>query len=127
MPILAAAAALVLLSGSAGLAHHSYGDFVREQNVAVHGTVQYVLFANPHVTFRLRTDEGVTYDVEWANLVQLERQGIRSGMLKLADRITASGSPHRDPAIKKITLLTEVRPQSGEWRWTNARATPPAR
>jgi hypothetical protein len=127
MRILAAAAALTLLSGSAGLAHHSYGDFIREQNVSVQGTVEYLLFANPHVALRVRTDEGVTYDVEWSNVVQLERQGIRNGMLRLGDRITASGSPHRDPAIKKLTLLTEVRPQSGEWRWTNARPTPPAR
>ena len=73
-----------------------------------------------------RTDEGVTYTVEWGNLIQLERQGIRNGMLKGGDRVIASGSPHRDAAVRKITLLREVRPQSGDWRWVNNRGNGPA-
>lgn len=126
MRTLLAAVAVALLTGTVALAHHSYGDFLRDQTVSIEGTVESLVFANPHVEFKLRTDEGVTYAVEWGNLIQLERQGIRNGMLKVGDRIMASGSPHRDAEVRKITLLKEVRPQSGDWRWVNNRGNAPA-
>jgi hypothetical protein len=126
MRMFLAAVAIALVAGTPALAHHSYGDFLRDQTVSIEGTVEHLVFANPHVVFTLRTDEGATYTVEWSNLIQLERQGIRSGMVKVGDRLMASGSPHRDATIQKITLLTEVRPQSGDWRWVNKRADAPA-
>ena len=107
-----------LLSGTSLLAHHSYGDILREETVTIEGTLEHILFANPHVMLRVRTDAGDTYDVEWGNLIQLRREGIDKEMLGSGDRVVVAGSPHRDPAIRKLTLLSQVRDVKAGWHWT---------
>ena len=116
---------IAVLTGTSALAHHSYGDFLRDETVSLQGTIEHVLFANPHVTLNVRTQEGAAYTVEWASVTQLVRQGVRSDMLKVGDRIVVSGSPHRDPAHRKVTLLTEVRGPSGGWRWAKGTGVAP--
>ena len=107
----------VLLSGTSLLAHHSYGDILRDQTVTIEGTLETMLFANPHVMLKVRTDAGDTYDVEWGNLIQLRREGVDKEMLATGDRVVVAGSPHRDPAILKLTLLSQVRDLKAGWHW----------
>jgi uncharacterized protein DUF6152 len=107
-----------VLSGTSLLAHHSYGDILREQTVTIEGTLENILFANPHVMLRVRTDAGETYNVEWGNLIQLRREGVDTDMLAAGDRVVVAGSPHRDPAILKLTLLSQVRDLKAGWHWT---------
>jgi hypothetical protein len=107
-----------LLSGTSLLAHHSYGDILREQTVTIEGTLENILFANPHVMLRVRTDAGDTYDVEWGNLIQLRREGVDKEMLSAGDRVVVAGSPHKDSSIHKLTLLSQVRDLKAGWRWT---------
>ena len=107
-----------LLSGTSLLAHHSYGDILREQTVTIEGALENILFANPHVMLRVRTDAGDTYDVEWGNLIQLRREGVDKEMLSACDRVVVAGSPHKDPSIHKLTLLSQVRDLKAGWHWT---------
>ena len=107
----------VILSGTSLLAHHSYGDILRNQTVTIEGTLENILFANPHVMLKVRTDHGDTYDVEWGNLIQLRREGVDKEMLTTGDRVVVAGSPHRDPAIFKLTLLSQVRDLKAGWHW----------
>jgi len=107
----------VLLSGTSLLAHHSYGDILRDQTVTIEGTLETMLFANPHVMLKVRTDAGDSYDVEWGNLIQLRREGVDREMLATGDRVVIAGSPHRDPAILKLTLLSQVRDLKAGWHW----------
>ena len=113
-----ALAAAVLVGGASVLAHHSYGDILREQTVTIEGTLENILFANPHVMLKVRTDAGRTYDIEWGNLIQLRRQGVDKEMLAAGDRVVVAGSPHRDPAVLKLTLLSHVQDVRAGWRWT---------
>jgi hypothetical protein len=46
--------ALVLLLASSAVAHHSYGDILREQRVSIAGVVEQIDFVNPHVVTRVR-------------------------------------------------------------------------
>ena len=107
-----------LLSGTSLLGHHSYGDILREQTVTIEGTLEQMLFANPHVMLKLRTDAGGVYDVEWGNLVQLRRDGVDKAMLAEGNRLVVAGSPHKDSSVHKLTLLSQVRDVKAGWSWT---------
>ncbi len=52
MRVCLAIVAAALLTGSSVLAHHSYGDILREQTVTIEGTLENILFANPHVVLK---------------------------------------------------------------------------
>jgi Family of unknown function (DUF6152) len=109
---------LVTALGSTLLyAHHSYGAYFEDQTVSIEGTVESIRFANPHVTFSLRTDAGEVYTAEWQNLIQLRHGNVGPTTLKAGDRVIVIASPPRDPASHKITLLREVRRPADGWLW----------
>ena len=115
-PLLAALAAW-LLFGAVASAHHSYGAYFEDRTVSIEGTVESIRFANPHVTFNLRTDAGEIYVAEWQNLVQLRHGNVGPTTLNAGDRIIVVASPPRDPSSRKITLLREIRRPADGWLW----------
>jgi uncharacterized protein DUF6152 len=98
-------------------AHHSYGAYYEDQTVSIEGTVESLHFANPHVTFILRTDAGEVYTAEWQNLIQLRHGNVGPNTLNAGDRVIVVASPPRDPSSRKITLLREIRRPADGWRW----------
>ena len=98
-------------------AHHSYGAYFEDQTVSIEGTVESIHFANPHVTFNLRTDAGDIYLAEWQNLIQLRHGNVGPSTLKAGDRVIVVASPPRDPSSRKITLLREIRRPVDGWLW----------
>jgi hypothetical protein len=114
--LLAAFVASMLLSTAAS-AHHSYGAYFEDRTVSIEGTVDSIHFANPHVTFNLRTDAGEVYAAEWQNLIQLRHGNVGPTTLKAGDRVIVVASPPRDPSSRKITLLREIRRPADGWLW----------
>ena len=102
---------------AAASAHHSYGAYFEDQTVSIEGTVESIHFANPHVTFSLRTDAGEVYTAEWQNLIQLRHGNVGPTTLKAGDRVIVVASPPRDPSSRKITLLREIRRPADGWLW----------
>ena len=102
---------------AAASAHHSYGAYFEDQTVSIEGTVDSIHFANPHVTFSLRTDAGEVYTAEWQNLIQLRHGNVGPTTLKAGDRVIVVASPPRDPSSRKITLLREIRRPADGWLW----------
>jgi len=98
-------------------AHHSYGAYFEDQTVSIEGTVQSIHFANPHVTFNLRTADGEIYTAEWQNLIQLRHGNVGPTTLKAGDRVIVIASPPRDTSSRKITLLREIRRPADGWLW----------
>jgi hypothetical protein len=115
-PLLAALAASLLFAAVAS-AHHSYGAYFEDRTVSIEGTVESIRFANPHVTFTLRTDAGEIYVAEWQNLVQLRHGNVGPTTLNAGDRIVVVASPPRDPSSRKITLIREIRRPADGWLW----------
>jgi len=111
--------ALIVATLCAGpaYAHHSYGAYFENQTVSIEGTIESIHFANPHVTFNLRTDAGEVYTAEWQNLIQLRHGNVGPTTLKAGDRVIVIASPPRDPSSRKITLLREIRRPTDGWRW----------
>ena len=105
------------LFATAASAHHSYGAYFEDQTVSIEGTVESLHFANPHVTFNLRTDAGEVYTAEWQNLIQLRHGNVGPTTLKAGDRVIVVASPPGDPSSRKITLLREIRRPADGWLW----------
>ena len=80
-------AALVFGAGSL-LAHHSYGDYDRESPVTLEGDVKSVLWANPHITVQVETQDKGIYTVEFNAPAFMQRFGVtHSTFVKAGDHV----------------------------------------
>ena len=120
-PLVAVVAAAAC--GSAG-AHHSYAQFDACKRVPYEGEITGIEWANPHVLITLRAADDRVYRIEWSSLQQLGAMGVPTEQLRTGDRVVITGSEHRDPAVKVVTLLTEIRRPSDGWIWTRDRPIP---
>ena len=112
-------ALLVLMLGAASLhAHHNAWAPDRTRQVTIEGVVEKYTFAAPHVEIQIRTAEGAVYTAEWQTTMYLSNQfGITPETLKAGDEVIVRGSPYKDPAVRKITLLAEIRRRGDGWVW----------
>jgi hypothetical protein len=117
--VIAVAAAVLLVAGTPARAHHSYADFLND-TVSVEGTLEKVLFANPHTILTLRARDGAIYTANWRAASQLDRTGVRATDLKVGDVVIVSGTPSKDPAARQLARLSAVRRGSDGWTWTLA-------
>lgn len=100
MKKIAIAFAVCLLAGGAAFAHHSHASFDVNNEVTIEGTVTQVLWTNPHSLLFL--DAKVAGDstmkrwvVEAPSPNGLTRAGWTRELIKVGDKISASGSPSR--------------------------------
>ncbi len=116
------AAALVLLCagfmGDARLAaHHNAWAPDRTKSVTIEGDVEIYLFSGPHAEIRLRTADGTLYIAEWQTTGYLAAHGVTADTLERGDHVIVRGSPYKNPDVRKVTLLAEVRRPADGWRW----------
>lgn len=99
-PAVIAAAAVVLLAGSAAQAHHSGAMFDRTKQVTITGTVKEFNWTNPHASFAIEVTKpdgaAELWAVEMNSPNNLVREGWTRSTLKPGDKISALISPLRD-------------------------------
>jgi hypothetical protein len=105
-------------------AHHSYAAFDRCKPVTLAGEIRGVEWVNPHIRIHLRTTAVGDYSVEWFSLLQLQQAAIAPDTLKPGDHVVVSGNAMRDPSMKVLSLLTEIRRPSDGWQWALGRERP---
>ena len=105
-------------------AHHSYAAFDPCKPIALEGEINKVEWVNPHIVIELRTQEVANYRIEWFALGQLAQANIATGTLQTGDHVVISGAPMRDPNLKVLSLLSEIRRPSDGWRWARERRLP---
>ena len=113
----------LFLQAASGLAHHSYAEFDRDKTVTIEGAITHLVYGNPHVVLTVQTADGALFTVVWSapnNL--LRRFGMQSNTLKVGDRVAVSGSPNRDPSVRTLSLITEVRRPADGKVWSEPRA-----
>ena len=110
----------VLLFVAPGRAHHSYSEFY-DHVVSVEGTIEKVVFANPHTILTVRAQDGAVYTGNWRAAFQLNTMGVKPTDLKVGDVIIISGTPSRDAAAHQLARLSEVRRPSDGWGWRRDR------
>ena len=109
--------AVVLLLGGVQLrAHHSYAGF-SDNVISLEGTLEKVMFANPHVVLTVRDKDGAAYTATWVAAFTLQNRGMKATDFKVGDVIVVSGTPAKDPSVREIARLSEVRRVSDGWRW----------
>jgi len=114
---------VLLVAGACALgiktyAHHSFAaTYLEGQTVTIEGQMVQFLFRNPHsfvhVMVKEPGGEMVRYAVEWGGTGQLGEQGVTRETLKPGDVIVVTGSPGRNPADRRIRMVTLLRPKDG--------------
>ena len=113
--LLVAAASLL---GAQAYAHHSFAaTYLEDQMVTIEGDLVQFMFRNPHSFVHLNVKEKdgkvVRYAVEWGGTGQLGSQGVDRDTLKIGDHVIISGNPGRNPADKRVRMLSLHRPKDG--------------
>jgi hypothetical protein len=91
--------ALALATRIAG-AHHSFAAFDRERSVVLTGTVREFQWTNPHAWIQLLVPEADGGQQEWSiecgSPNMMARQGWKSGMLQVGDKVALMMHPMQD-------------------------------
>lgn len=124
---------LLLLAGAFGVlagvtpvaAHHSFaGTYLEDAPpMKIEGELKAFLVRNPHSFVhvqdpKLKDKDGkpVRWSIEWGAAGQLAQQGVRTGTLKVGDKVVVTGSPGRNPEDYRLRMRTIERPSDG-WKW----------
>ena len=67
---------------------------------------------------KLKDKDGkpVRWSIEWGAAGQLAQQGVRTGTLKVGDKVVVTGSPGRNPEDYRLRMRSITRPSDG-WKW----------
>jgi hypothetical protein len=95
-----AAGSIFLMSASAALAHHGWA-WTEDEPFELTGTIEEIYIGNPHVTLKVRADDGV-WDVDLAPLARSVRAGFDENAAKVGDTVTCIGFRSRDHAEKHM-------------------------
>lgn len=112
---------IMLASGAQVFGHHSFAaTYIETESVTIEGQLVQFLLRNPHsfVHVNVKEPDGsvVRYVVEWGSPIQLGGQGVNRDTLKPGDHVIISGNPGRNPADRRVRLLSFKRPKDG-WTW----------
>jgi hypothetical protein len=123
---LIAATVGIMLVGSPVSAHHSFaGTYLEDATpVTVEGTLVAFLVRNPHSFVHVedatkkdpKTGEPIRWSIEWGAAGQLAQQGVRTGSLKVGDKVKVVGSPGRNAEDFRLRMRSITRPSDG-WTW----------
>jgi hypothetical protein len=107
------------------VAHHSFaGTYLEDaEPVKIEGTLKTFLVRNPHSFVHVedpvkkdKNGDPVRWSIEWGAAGQLAQQGVKTGTLKVGDKVVVTGSPGRNPADFRLRMRTITRPSDG-WTW----------
>lgn len=97
---MAAGVAATVLCSAVANAHHSFAAFDNDRLVALSGTVQEVVWANPHVWVYLdvtKADGAVErWAIEGSSPNMLIRWGWNAGDIAVGDKVTVDARPAKD-------------------------------
>lgn len=99
-------------------AHHSFaGTYLEDaEPLKIEGELKAFLVRNPHSFVHVETKDGIRWSIEWGAAGQLAQQGVRTGTLKVGDKVIVTGSPGRNPEDHRLRMRSIERPSDG-WRW----------
>jgi hypothetical protein len=99
------AAASTLLASTA-FAHHGWG-WTEDEPFQVTGTIEDIYIGNPHVTLKVRAEDGL-WDVDLAPLAASLRAGFSEEAAAIGDEVTCVGFRSRDHAERHMKAARVV-------------------
>ena len=115
----AVALALTVAAATAGTrAHHSFAATYDESKmVTVEGKLIQFQFRNPHSFVHVMAPDAngreQRWSIEWGAAGQLGGQGVSRDTLKVGDVVWILGNPGRNPADRRVRMLTLKRASDG--------------
>jgi hypothetical protein len=110
-------AAIGLLVGGIGSAHHSYAaTYDTSKDVKLEGKLVQFVYRNPHTFVHVQTDEAgkvQRWAVEWSGTSQLDRAGVTRDTLKIGDSVVVTIHPSRVAGEYRGLMVRLVRPSDG--------------
>ncbi len=97
--VLVSALAVFAAAPLPALAHHSFAMFDAEKTVAVSGTVTEFTWGNPHTWISVLPSDGSSakaWGVEAGSPNMMIRQGWKSSLIKVGDKVTVKIHPMKD-------------------------------
>ena len=77
--------------------HHTFGYFYNtSQTAEIEGEVVAVQWANPHITFSMRTGAGDIWEIESNSPGGMERRMVSQQIISIGNRFRLAGFPARD-------------------------------
>ena len=100
--LLTLAVPLAIATASSASAHHNHRVFYDQcKSITIEGRIDSVQWKDPHTLIVVKLDDGSTYNVDWAGLRGLTRNGTMitaKNALIVGARITVTGNPIRAAA-----------------------------
>ena len=111
-------AAVGLLVGGAGSAHHSYAaTYDTSKDVKLEGKLVQFVYRNPHTFVHVQAADSTgkmqRWAVEWSGTSQLDRAGVTRDTLKIGDTVVVTIHPSRVSADYRGLMVRLVRPSDG--------------
>ncbi|HEV7632714.1 MAG TPA: DUF6152 family protein [Steroidobacteraceae bacterium] len=113
MPVLALLLAALCLAGAAQAHHSVAAEFDQSKPVTFTGTIQKVMWMNPHIYTLVEVkapDATMVYRVEGGPPNALFRQGWRKDTLKIGDTVKVSGNRAKNPESMNVGQATITTP-----------------
>lgn len=106
MTMLSCAAAFGISAAAAttAAAHHGWG-WTQAAESRLSGTIEAISFGNPHMTIRLRADDGL-WHVELSPPIVAQRSGFGPDAARVGERATVTGHRARDAAQRNFKAET---------------------
>jgi hypothetical protein len=117
-------AAIGLLVGGVGSAHHSYAaTYDTSKDVKLEGKLVQFVYRNPHTFVHVQAADDAgkmqRWAVEWSGTSQLDRAGVTRETLKIGDSVVVTIHPSRVPGDYRGLMVRLVRPSDG-FNWGQA-------
>lgn len=94
---LTAIVALASVLPATSIGHHTFAyTYNTSQVVEIEGEVIEVQWENPHVQFRMRTEDGEIWSIESNSPAGMQRRGVFLNMISAGSRLRLAGFPARD-------------------------------
>ena len=111
-------AAVGLLVGGAGSAHHSYAaTYDTSKDVKLEGKLVQFVYRNPHTFVHVQAPDDAgkmqRWAVEWSGTSQLDRAGVTRDTLKIGDSVVVTIHPSRVPNDSRGLMVKLLRPSDG--------------
>lgn len=104
-----------------GSAHHPFGTYDLDREIAVIGEVVRATYGEPHSFLHVREVAADGKDTVWIAELRgagtLRARGLTPQTLKAGERVTLRGHPGRVAAERRLWLRVIVRARDG-WTWS---------
>ena len=111
------ALALMLGVASAATAHHP-PKMERCEAFTFTGQIERIEWRRPHVELFVRTEEGVTHQLTWLAINQLQLVGIEQDTLRPGDQVEITAGIRPNDVVERPMLLSYIHRDSDDWGWS---------